>query len=150
MNSHAEYRRHVHHDGQRAIDPVAQVAAAHDQDAPDSALAHHRDPSLMRDPGAQPSPAAGVAWVRPTDLAAHTAPLIGRGIDLQAELIRRARRTPASATRALPGLLAHPTRTTSPGTSTTSPTSPTATRSNRKPAPSPAPLSVAYTEGLSL
>jgi len=35
----------------------------------------------------------GIAWVRPTDLATYAAPLVGRGIDLQAELIRRARRT---------------------------------------------------------
>lgn len=45
--------------------------------------------------------AKNIAWVRPTELTAYSAPLIGRGIDLQAELIRRARRTPATATRAV-------------------------------------------------
>ncbi|CUR54349.1 hypothetical protein [Nocardioides sp.] len=65
-----------------------------------AALAIHRDPS-------QPAPHAGpeptlakptVAWVRPTDLPGFLgAPLTRRGIDLQAELTRRARQAPARA-----------------------------------------------------
>src|SRR4051794_26068027 len=67
-----------------------------------SELAHHRDPSLSAAEGQAPSKATkGIAWVRPTELAAYAAPMVGRGIDLQAELIRRARRTPVTARRAV-------------------------------------------------
>lgn len=90
MNTHAEYRRHSY----RPVDPPAQNA-----EQPLNELAHQRDPSLTTS-----SPAAGgkgIAWVRPTELAAYAGPLVGRGIDLQAELVRRARRTPVTTTRAL-------------------------------------------------
>jgi hypothetical protein len=53
----------------------------------------------------------GIAWVRPTDLATYAAPLVGRGIDLQAELIRRARRGPATTTRALQRAIPRPSPT---------------------------------------
>ena len=66
-----------------------------------SALAVHHDPS-------QPTPTTAVkpdrakpsiAWVRPSDLpTAIGAPWVRRGIDLQAELTRRARRAPVQAT----------------------------------------------------
>jgi hypothetical protein len=39
--------------------------------------------------------------VRPTELGSYVGPMIGRGIDLQAELVRRARRTPATTTRTI-------------------------------------------------
>jgi hypothetical protein len=43
----------------------------------------------------------GIAWVRPTDLiASSTARIAGRGINLQAELVHRARRAPGQAYRA--------------------------------------------------
>jgi hypothetical protein len=64
------------------------------------ALAIHRDPSL---PGTATTsaPAASrpsVAWVRPSELPTLVgAPWIRRGIDLQSELTRRARRTPQTA-----------------------------------------------------
>jgi len=58
--------------------------------------------------------AKGVAWIRPTELAAYAAPMVGRGIDLQAELIRRARRTPATATRAIQRGIPHPASPTPP------------------------------------
>ena len=72
-----------------------------EQAAEPSALAVHRDPSQVTpataaDPGrTKPS----IAWVRPSDLpTAIGAPWARRGIDLQAELSRRARRSPAKAT----------------------------------------------------
>lgn len=92
MNTHAAYRRH----GFRPPQP----SRAEPSGATVSQLARHRDPSL----GTDPTPIVGsnrVAWVRPTELATYTGPAIGRGIDLQTELVRRARRTPATATRSL-------------------------------------------------
>lgn len=94
MNTHVEYRHHSHR-------PAEAEARIQDAETATSALAHHRDPSLTAG-GNGPMPTAkGVAWVRPTELAAYAAPIVGRGIDLQAELIRRARRTPATTTRAI-------------------------------------------------
>lgn len=92
MNSHAEYRRHSY----RPADPPAQTA-----EHAVSELAHHRDPSLGVTQTAPPTASRGIAWVRPTELASYAGPLVGRGIDLQAEAIRRARRTPVTTTRAL-------------------------------------------------
>jgi hypothetical protein len=64
------------------------------------ALAVHRDPSVPtteRPKGAdrtQPS----VAWVRPSEMPTLLgSKFVGRGIDLQSELTRRARRTPGAA-----------------------------------------------------
>lgn len=65
-----------------------------------AALAVHRDPSQpAAHAGPEPTPAKPtVAWVRPTDLPGFLgAPLTRRGIDLQAELTRRARHAPARA-----------------------------------------------------
>lgn len=65
-----------------------------------SALAVHRDPSL---PPTAPQAAIdrtrpSVAWVRPSEVPGVLgARWVGRGIDLQAELARRARRTPGAA-----------------------------------------------------
>ena len=109
MNTHAEYRRHSYR-------PPEQPAAAGGRRRPAaSELARHRDPSLQ---SAQPAPAQTqkrVAWVRPTELGSYLGPMVGRGIDLQAELVRRARRTPATTTRTLrhPG----PDRSTTPSAS---------------------------------
>ena len=94
MNTHAEYRRHSYR-------PPEQLAVP-DAVAPDaSELARHRDPSLRSDEPAREQPRKGVAWVRPTELGSYVGPMVGRGIDLQAELVRRARRTPTIATRTL-------------------------------------------------
>ena len=74
MNTRPEYRRHT-----------------------------YRPPESSYSPDA-PTPAEGakrVTWVRPTDLVTYSGPLVGRGIDLETELIRRARRTPITATRAV-------------------------------------------------
>lgn len=93
MNTHAEYRRHSYR-------PLEQPAVP-EGGASDSELARHRDPSLQ---SAQPSQAHAqkrVAWVRPTELGSYIGPMVGRGIDLQSELVRRARRTPTTTTRRL-------------------------------------------------
>lgn len=91
MNTHTEYRRH----GYRPDPPSAAPT-----EAEISQLAHRRDPSLAAAPPSTPK-SKQIAWVRPTELATYAAPMVGRGIDLQAELVRRARRTPATATRGL-------------------------------------------------
>jgi hypothetical protein len=64
------------------------------------ALAVHRDPSVQtaevkqETERSQPS----VAWVRPSEMPSLLgSKLVRRGIDLQAELTRRARRTPSAA-----------------------------------------------------
>ena len=64
------------------------------------ALAVHRDPSVptadvkRETDRSQPS----VAWVRPSEMPTLLgSKFVGRGIDLQAELTRRARRTPGAA-----------------------------------------------------
>ena len=93
MNTHAEYRRHSYRSPEPSYSPDAV------QQTP-SELARHADPSLPQDQ--QPTPSSKrVSWVRPTELPNLAGPLIGRGIDLQAELIRRARRTPKTAARAV-------------------------------------------------
>lgn len=89
MNTHAEYRRHSYQ-----ADPPSTAPT----EAEISQLAHHRDPSLTTAPPSTPK-SKQIAWVRPSELATYAAPMVGRGIDLQAELVRRARRTPATATR---------------------------------------------------
>ena len=89
MNTHAEYRRHSY----RPDPPTTALT-----EAEISQLAHHRDPSLAAAPPSTPK-SKQISWVRPTELATYAAPMVGRGIDLQAELVRRARRTPATATR---------------------------------------------------
>ena len=97
MNTHAD-DRHNH--------PSPETAdRSEDAEAATNMLAHHRDPSLATSgtdlAGNAHGRAKRVAWIRPTDLSAYAAPLVGRGIDLQAELIRRARRTPVIATRTI-------------------------------------------------
>lgn len=78
--------------------PVAPVAPDRSgQEAERSALAIHQDPSLVR---AHPSSklGRGLEWVRPSDLiAAHSARLAGRGLNLQTDLAARVRHLPGSA-----------------------------------------------------
>lgn len=65
---------------------------------PVDALAVHRDPSVREEPSAseEVAPQRGVAWVRPSELPSLLGSKVaGRGIDLQTELARRARQTPA-------------------------------------------------------
>ena len=91
MNTHAEYRRHSYRLPETTYSP--EPTQEIDQ------LARHADPSLPRTEQLGAT-SKRVAWVRPTELPNLAGPLIGRGIDLQAELIRRARRTPKTVTRA--------------------------------------------------
>lgn len=105
MNTHAEYRRHSYR-------PPEQPTAAEGVESVASDLARHRDPSLQSEQPAREQTQKRVAWVRPTELGSYVGPMVGRGIDLQAELVRRARRTPTTATRTI--RRAGPSRPTSP------------------------------------
>ena len=63
------------------------------------ALAVHRDPSMPTAEARQEPDRAhpSVAWVRPTEVPALLgSKFVRRGIDLQSELTRRARRTPGA------------------------------------------------------
>lgn len=94
MNTHAEYRRYLEPTPPtRSVPKPAADQITH--------LAIHGDPSLGAPPPG-PTTATGkqIAWVRPTELHAYADHLIGRGIDLQAELTRRARQVPRVTTRA--------------------------------------------------
>jgi hypothetical protein len=94
VNRHAAYRRHNYRPTTSVPTPVTVVESGD--------LAHYRDPSLPAGEGQTPANAVkGVAWVRPTELATFLTPMVGRGIDLHAELMRRARPTPATTTRTL-------------------------------------------------
>lgn len=97
MNSHAEYRRHMHQ-AQAAPEPPTTAAS----EAIENHLAVGRDPSLAPATSHALTTATGkhVAWVRPTELHTFASPIIGRGIDLHAELVRRARQGPRHARRA--------------------------------------------------
>lgn len=95
MNTHASYERHL---DRRLPDAAAGAEDSSTSGQEASAFAVHRDPSAPQptDKDATPRPRSGVAWVRPTHMPnVLGAPVVGRGIDLQAELTRRARRTPA-------------------------------------------------------
>jgi hypothetical protein len=108
VNTHAEYRRHSYRPSEQP--GATAIAAAAEPVA--SELARHRDPSLQSGQPARIQTQKRVAWVRPTELGSYVGPMVGRGIDLQAELVRRARRTPTTATRMVRG--AAPARPTTP------------------------------------
>ena len=79
---------------------IPEPASTPEPDAAVEALAVHRDPSVPtveanNDPDrSQPS----VAWVRPSEVPTLLGSrFVRRGIDLQTELTRRARRTPGAA-----------------------------------------------------
>jgi len=108
VNTHAEYRRHSHQ-------PAETHAPTRDVEDVASQLARHRDPSLASSaPTTPPDRSKRIAWVRPTELAGFASPLIGRGIDLQAELIRRARRAPMTTGRRARRSASHAFRTQEP------------------------------------
>jgi hypothetical protein len=108
VNTHAEYRRHSHRPPEQPAVPEGGASGSDE-------LARHRDPSLQSTQPSQAQTQKRVAWVRPTELGSHLGPMVGRGIDLQAELVRRARRTPTTTTRTVrhPG----PERSTTPSVS---------------------------------
>lgn len=105
MNTHAEYRRHSYRPSEQPTAPEDRASASHEP-------ARHRDPSLQSTQPSQAQTQKRVAWVRPTELGSYLGPMVGRGIDLEAELARRARRTPTTTTTRT---LRHP----GPGRSTT-------------------------------
>lgn len=94
MNTHSEYRRH-------GYQPPDETTAQ--PEAEMSELSRHRDPQLATQGGATAIANKHVAWIRPTELASYAGPMIGRGIDLEAELIRRTRRAPITAARTVRG-----------------------------------------------
>lgn len=91
MNTHAEYRRHSYR-------PPEQPTTAQGVESVASELARHRDPSLQSGQPLREQTQKRVAWVRPTELGAYVGPMVGRGIDLQTELIRQARRKAVTST----------------------------------------------------
>ena len=94
MNTDVEYRRHFQ---QHA--PVQESPAASTLEGPNG-LAIHGDPSLHPAQPALVTPTGKrIAWIRPTELHSFSGVLIGRGIDLQAELARRAGRAPHTLVR---------------------------------------------------
>jgi hypothetical protein len=104
VNTHALYQRRL----DRALPEPVPTAVP---DRAPSALALHGDPSLPE----PVQPSAGLArptitWVRPSEVSALIgARWAGRGIDLQDELTRRARRAPAAAATKAARRLTHPT-----------------------------------------
>lgn len=94
MNTHAEYRRHSYRPPEQPAVPEGGASGSDE-------LERHRDPSLQSTQPSQTQTQKRVAWVRPTELGSYLGPMVGRGIDLQAELVRRARRTPTTTTRTL-------------------------------------------------
>jgi hypothetical protein len=79
-------------------------------------LARHADPSLQptRDVADQQS-ASSVAWVRPSEMPTVVgSKFIRRGIDLQAELSRRAQHAPRNAARVTRRAIARPKPSTPP------------------------------------
>lgn len=85
----------------RSLDrAIPDATATREPEQSVDALAVHRDPSIPSAPiGTAPDrPRPTVAWVRPSEMPTLVgSSFVGRGIDLQAELARRARRVPTSA-----------------------------------------------------
>ena len=76
-----------------------------------SALARHADPSVRPtgSAGAQELASPSIAWARPSELPTVVgSKFIRRGIDLQAELNRRAQHAPRSAARVTRRTIARP------------------------------------------
>jgi len=106
------YERHL----DRSLD--SPEPAREPAEAELSELARHADPSVRPNgsAAAQDAATSSVAWVRPSDLPTVVgSKVIRRGIDLQAELNRRAQRAPGSATRVTRRAISRP----SPSTPTT-------------------------------
>lgn len=107
MNTHLFYERY----GNRTPTEIDAASASPDRstdpsagNAETSAFAVHGDPSRHQTPPEQNADRerAKVLWVRPSDLPTILGTTrVGRGIDLQAELVRRARLAPARGARHL-------------------------------------------------
>ena len=95
MNTPERYER-------RLDRPMPPAAPAPEDQRPPAQLAVHGDPSV---PTRQSRPVPergrpGLVWVRPTELSTMLgARSLRRGIDVEAELARRARRLPGAALR---------------------------------------------------
>lgn len=80
-------------------DSASRTTEAHEAEI--SALAVHRDPSqspAQRRGTEEATAKRTIAWVRPSELVTtFGSDRLRRGIDLEADLARRARRTPAQA-----------------------------------------------------
>jgi hypothetical protein len=79
---------------------LPEPAAAPETEKAVDALAVHRDPSVPASDAQRETerPQRSVAWVRPSEMPTLLgSKFVRRGIDLQAELTRRARRTPGAA-----------------------------------------------------
>jgi hypothetical protein len=79
---------------------IPEPAPTPDAEKAVDALAVHRDPSAPTAGAQQETEHSqpGVAWVRPSEMPTLLgSKLVRRGIDLQSELTRRARRTPGTA-----------------------------------------------------
>lgn len=89
MNTESLYRRQEAAVPQRPLtEPAAEQV---------SQLGVHGDPSKSV-PSKPALPTRSIAWVRPSDMPTVVAgSVIGRGIDLHAELLRRTRRTAVTA-----------------------------------------------------
>lgn len=87
------------HRTDRTLDPASRSTEAAEAEV--SALAVHRDPSqspAVNRGQEQAKAQKTIAWVRPSELVTTLgSDRLRRGIDLEAELARRARRTPAQA-----------------------------------------------------
>ena len=93
MNTPEPYKR-------RLDRTIPEPAAAPEAEKPVEALAVHRDPSVPETAAKQESEHSRptVAWVRPSEMPTLIgSTFVRRGIDLQAELTRRARRSPGAA-----------------------------------------------------
>lgn len=116
MNTDASYQRRL----DRALPEPMPTAAP---EPALNALALHGEPSLPEavQPSAEPVRPT-IAWVRPSEVSTLIgARWAGRGIDLQDDLTRRARRAPAVAATKAASRMTHP----APGRSL--PSAPTAT-----------------------
>jgi hypothetical protein len=93
VNTHTAYERRLDRTlPEPAPPPEAEKAV--------DALAVHRDPSVPTAEAKHETdrPQPSVAWVRPSEMPTLLgSKFVRRGIDLQAELTRRARRTPGAA-----------------------------------------------------
>lgn len=108
---------------ERRLDrPISLAAPARENQQPPEQLAVHGDPSVPTG-RSRPEPdrgRPGLVWVRPTELSTMLgARSLRRGIDVEAELARRARRLPRAAVRQASRRI---TRTSIARPGTTSPT----------------------------
>ncbi|GAA1451768.1 hypothetical protein GCM10009641_86700 [Mycobacterium cookii] len=103
MNTHAPYQRRL---GRALPEPMPTAVP----DPAPNALVLHGDPSLLQPIQSAAEPVRPtITWVRPSEVSTLIgARWAGRGINLQDELTRRARRVPAAAATKAARRLPHP------------------------------------------